>query len=296
MAALSLGALISLSACSSVESTAIRVNGQELSGSDFDELLLGFASAVPSAESASGLVDAAAARGLLSDWATTAILVDSLSDLGVDVTEADLDAARAELEQQSGFADASTTAQDFYVRATAVRRVFADAFGSSVEDLRDIYESGPTESGAYCLRAILVTDELQIADIGAQLDGGADFADVAARFSIDSSAPEGGIVSDPTTGLACFDEAALASRIVPEFAEALAVAEIGTPTPPFEIPGVGWVIALLRPFDEVADDVRQIVGGGASDAERQNAIESADVWVSAEYGVWEPATGRVVPA
>lgn len=291
-----LAAMSSLAACSSVESTAIRVNGQELSGSDFDELLVGYAAAIPTAESESGVVNGAVARGLLTDWASTVILNDALAASGVEVTPADLDEARSVLEGQSGFADASEVAQDFYVRATAVQRVFADAFGASIEELRDTYEGGPSASGVFCLRAILVTDELAISAIGLELAGGADFADVAAQYSIDSSAAEGGVISDPSSGTACFDQATLASQIVPEFAVALAEAEIGVPSDPFEIPGVGWVIALLRPFDEVAEDVRQIIGAGAADERRVDAIESAEVWVSSEYGVWESATGRIVPS
>ncbi len=294
VAGLGLVVSTSLTACSSVESTAIRVNGQELSSADFDELLVGYAAAIPSAESDTGTVNAAVARGLLSDWATTVILSEALAERGISVSEADLDEARGVLEDQSGFAEASIVAQDFYVRATAVQRVFADAFGPSIDELRDTYDAGPSVSGAYCLRAILVTDELLIADIGTQLASGADFGEVAAQYSIDSSASNGGIISDPGSGSACFDEVALSSQIVPEFATALAAAEIGVPSAPFEIPGVGWVVALLRPFDEVGEDVRGIIGGSAAETERVAALDAAEVWVGSEYGMWESATGRVV--
>ena len=284
----------SITACSSVESTAIRVNGQSLSGADFDDLLSGYAAAIPTAESDNGTVNAAVARGLLSDWATTVVLTESLAPRDVSVTQADLDEARGILEAQAGFGDATEGAQDFYVRATAVQRLFAAAFGPSADELRDLYDAGPAESGAFCLRAILVTDETVIADISNQLSAGADFGELAAQFSIDSSGTNGGIVTDPGSGLACFDRVALSSQIVPEFAVALSRAEVAVPTPPFEIPNVGWVIALLRPFDEVADDVRELVGLGASENERQAALSSADVWVGSEYGVWDAETGRVV--
>jgi len=287
-------ASLSLSACSSVESTAIRVNGQSLSGGDFDELLTGYAAAIPSAQNETGTMNAAVARGLLSDWATTVVLTESLAARDVEIDQDDLDEARGILEAQAGFGDASITAQDFYVRATAVQRVFANTFGPSTDELRALYDAGPSESGAFCLRAILVTDETLIADISNQLDAGADFGQLAAQYSIDSSAANGGIVTDPGSGIACFDRVALSSQIVPEFAVALSNAEVAVPTPPFEIPNVGWVIALLRPFDEIADDVRELVGLGASEAERQTVLSTADVWVASEYGIWEAETGRVV--
>jgi hypothetical protein len=294
--ALSVGAMLALSACSSVESTAIRVNGRELSGSDFDELLAGYALAIPNAETESGTVRSGVAHGLLTDWATTTILTERLNDEGLTLSEADLDAARAELEQQAAFGDASPAAQDFYVLATAVQQLFADSFGPSTDELRDLYDAGPSTSGVFCLRAILVTDQAVIAEVAAQLGAGADFADVAAQYSIDSSAADGGVITDPGSGSTCFDQVTLSSQIVPEFATALGTAEIGRPTDPFELPNVGWVVAVLRPFDEVADDVRGIVGLGLAEAERVDAILAAEVWVSSEYGVWDPDTGRVVPA
>lgn len=287
-------ASIALSACSSVQSAAISVDGRSLSGSEFDELVAGYAAAIPSAVNETGSINGSVARGLLSDWANTVILTDALSNRGVEITEADLAEARAILEEQAGFADASTAAQNFYVRATAAQRVFASAFGPADDELRASYESGPNESGAFCLRAILVTDETLIAEISDQLDAGADFGTLAATYSLDSSASNGGIVNDPGSGLACFDRVTLSAQIVPEFAIALSSAEIGVPTPPFEIPGVGWVIALLRPFDEVADDVRELVGLDASEAERSAVLAAANVWVGSEYGVWDSATGRVV--
>ncbi|MFZ9083584.1 MAG: peptidylprolyl isomerase [Ilumatobacteraceae bacterium] len=292
-ALLVLGSL-SVTACSSVESTAIRVNGQSLSGADFDELLSGYAAAIPSAENESGTVNASVARGLLSDWATTVVLTESLASRDISVTEDDLLEAQGILGDQAGFGDASPAAQDFYVRATAVQRVFAAAFGPSTAELRDLYEAGPAESGAFCLRAILVTDETLIADISNQLASGTDFGELAARYSLDSSAANGGVVTDPGSGLGCFDRVRLSSQIVPEFAVALSNAEVAVPTPPFEIPGVGWVIALLRPFDEVADDGRELVGLGASESARQDALSAADVWIGSEYGVWDSRTGRVV--
>jgi hypothetical protein len=294
--ALSLGAVLALSSCSSVESTAIRVNGSELSGADFDDLLAGYAMAINNAETEAGTVNGSVARGLLSDWATTTILSERLSDEGVTVSDAALDEARAGLEQQAAFNDASPAAQDFYVLATAVQRVFADSFGPSVDELRDLYDAGPSSSGVFCLRAILVTDQAVITEVSAQLEAGADFADLAAQYSIDSSAADGGVITDPGSGSACFDRVALSSQIVPEFATALADAEIGRPTAPFELPTVGWVVAVLRPFDEVADDVRDVVGIGLAEAERADAILAADVWVSAEYGIWDSDNGRIVPA
>ena len=294
--AVSVGAMLALSACSSVESTAIRVNGRELSGSDFDELLAGYALAIPNAETESGTVRSGVAHGLLTDWATTTILVERLNDEGVTVSQADLDTARAELEQQAAFGDASPAAQDFYVLATAVQRLFADSFGPSTDELRDLYDAGPSTSGVFCLRAILVTDQAVITEVDAQLAAGADFADLAAQYSIDSSAADGGIITDPGSGSACFDQVTLSSQIVPEFATALGAAEIGLPTDPFELPNVGWVVAVLRPFDEVADDVREVIGLGLAEAERVDAVLAAKVWVSSEYGVWDSDTGRVVPA
>lgn len=293
----SVAAVVTVAAgCSSVVPEAVAVGDESLSKSDFEDLLGGYADAVPGSRLDTGAVEGAIARGLLTDWVTTRILAGELTSLGVEITADDLAAARDSLVAQQGFADASALTQSFYEYATAVRDVFGRSFGPSDEQIRARYEQGPSESGVYCMRGILTDSREAIDGAALRVAAGEDFATVASEVSIDGSAADGGILRNTSSGLDCLDQNTLDTQAVPEFAANLAGIGIGGVTAPFEIGDGNWLVVYLRPYDEVADDVRQLIGLDAAASARADAITSATVHVSSEYGRWDPATGQVVPA
>ena len=73
-------------------------------------------------------------------------------------------------------------------------------------------------------------------------------------------------------------------------------AEVGIPSDPFELDGVGWVVVLLRPFDEVADEAAAFLSDGNSSGYIDAAVADADIWVSPKYGVFDPTVAAVVAA
>lgn len=282
------------SGCSSVTTDAVDVDGRSLSKADFEELLDGYADAVPSSRLDTGAVSAPVARGLLTDWITTQVLAAELDRLEVEVSADDLAAARASLTGQQGFSDASATTQSFYELATAVRDVFARTFGPTDDELRSTYEGGPAKSGVYCMRGIL-TDSREAADAAAlRVAAGEDFATVAREVSTDASGADGGILRNTSTGLECLDQKTIDTQALPEFAANVGSLTIGAVSVPFEIADGKWLIVHLRPFDEVADDVRELIGVEAAAAARAQAIATTTVHVSSEYGRWDPTTGQVV--
>ena len=285
-----LGSTGLLSACSSVRTDAAEVNGETISREKFETLLDGYADAIPTSRRSNGAVDISIARGLLTDWVTTRILLAELTAAGVEVSEADLDEARGVLEPQDGFDLAGPDTQDFYVLATAVRTVFTRSFGISEAQARQAYEQGAAD--IQCLRGILTQDLDGINAAALRLTTGEDFATVAAEVSTDSTKDNGGILSDQQSGKECLSLDSLATG-APEFVGALEGVAIGANTAPFELSSGGWVILNRRPFDEVADEVRDILGTNTADDARISAIIASDVTVSSEYGRWDPATGTV---
>lgn len=284
-----------VSSCSSVSNDAITVNGQSLSRSDFDEIVVGYAAGFPGSILANGTVNASMARGFLTDWATTAIYAARLADDGIEIGDAELDAARDGMAKATGFAEASAVAQDFYVYAAAVRAAFEREYGLTDEEIRDLYDAGPATSKVYCLRGILSADEPKIGEAALRLATGEDFATVAGEISADPTKANGGILQNPRTGGACLDEETLLGQVAPQFAEALANVGIDEPTAPFEIPNVGWVILLLRPYDEVADGVRDVIAQPELGDIRSKLLADADVSVASQYGRWDAAKGEVIP-
>lgn len=292
-----LAAVVTIAAgCSSVVPDAVAVGDESLSKSDFEDLLEGYADAVPGSRLDTGAVEGSVARGLLTDWVTTRILAGELARQGVEISADDLATARDALEAQQGFADASALTQSFYEYASAVRDVFGRSFGPSDDEIRSRYESGPAESGVYCMRGILTDSREAIDGAALRVAAGDDFATVASEVSIDGSAADGGILRNTASGLDCLDQNTLDTQAVPEFAANLADIEIGEVTAPFEIGDGNWLLVYLRPFDEVADDVRQLIGLDVAAAARADAVTAAVVRVSSEYGRWDPTTGQVVPA
>ncbi len=279
-----------LSSCSSVRTDAAKVNGESLSRDSFETLLDGYADAIPTSRLPNGSVDISIARGLLTDWVTTRVLLAELTDSGIDVTDDDLAEARSILEPQPGFEAAATKTQDFYVLATAVRRVFTSNFGMTDAQAREAYESG-TASLA-CLRGILTADQTAIDSAAVRLASGEDFATVASEVSTDSTKSNGGILSDQQGGKECLSIDSLSTG-APELLAALDGVAVGGNSLPFQLSSGEWVILHIRPYDEVASEVLDTLGTSTADDARIAAIVASDVSVSSEYGVWDPSTGTV---
>lgn len=284
----------SLSACSVTAKDAVRVNGESLSNQDFDELVSGYAAAVGGAQVDSGNVNTVVARGVIQDWVSTVVLEGVLEDAGIDVTDEQRDAARAGLSQQGGFLAAPAAVQDFYVRAAATLDAAGLAFAPSEDEMAALYAKGPAESEVVCLRLILTNTRDDVEAAVARITAGESFADVAKEVSTDTSAADGGILTDQQTGSACVQLSTLADQIVPEFVTALRTAEVGVVAPPFEVSGVGWVAILIRPYSEVAADVAQVLGPATAGRLSREAVASAKIWISPEYGRWDPETQQIV--
>jgi hypothetical protein len=141
----------------------------------------------------------------------------------------------------------------------------------------------------------LVKTQEEIDAVSARLAAGEDFAAVAQEVSVDSSATNGGALQDTTSGSGCLEQATFESQVTPEFITALADAKVGEVTAAFEIPTVGWVVLLVRPYDEVADDVAGLIAGNGAVVAGREVLASAKIWVSPEYGRWDATTNGIVP-
>ena len=291
---LALTVLATATSCSSVTKDAARFNGNSLSNSEFDDLLLGYAAAVPEAFLASGNIDISIAQGIVQNWISTEAVVAALDQARIKITDEDLNSALTSLQSQTGFSDAPKVVQDFYVLASASQAVANREFAMSSDDLKSLYEGQGSQSGAVCLRAILVKTQEEIDAVTSRLDAGEDFAAIAQEVSTDSSATNGGALQDQTSGSGCLEQSTFESQVTPEFLTALADAKIGQATASFEIPTVGWVVLLVRPFDEVADDVANLISGDGAVAAGRAVLQDAKIWISPEYGRWDAETLGVV--
>ena len=295
VAPLALALTFIVSSCSSVTNDAARVGDRSLSAADFDDLVLGYVESGGSEDSRTdGPQSADLARNLLTSWISVSVTLDLIADAGGEVSDQDLAASEELLNTQPGFADADQKVRELFILNSAATTKLAGLLAPARDELADAYESGAAESGVVCVRAILVADRETIDLAAFRVASGESFADVASEVSVDPSAADGGVLAGDG-GNACIDYESVVTSVAEEFADALGDTAIGDVSQPFEIPGVGWAIVLPRPFDEVADDVSQLVGGSAATAAISEAMSTATIRVSAEYGAWDPATRTVVP-
>ena len=119
LSVLALTVLTTATSCSSVTKDAARFNGESLSNSEFDELLLGYAAAVPEAFLTSGNLDITVAQAIVQNWISTKAVIAALDKAGISITDEDRNAALTALQAEAGFNDAPQVVQDFYVLASA---------------------------------------------------------------------------------------------------------------------------------------------------------------------------------
>jgi len=287
-------AVILLSSCSWVGQDAARVGDDTLSNSDFHELLEGYTEATQSGLLPTGNVDSNVARLILRDWISASVLERTLVEYGVEISPTDLDDAKTTLDSQVGFSEAPDNVREFYIRATAVRAVAGATFTPDREELAELYANGPEESGIACLRLILTDSKDAIDGALDRIEAGEAFADVARDVSTDTSAEVGGILSNNQTGDECFPFDEIVEQIVEQIALVIPETRPGVVTGPIEVPEVGWVAVLLRPFSEVASEAERVIGPVTASRIANSALDSAKIWINPGYGRWDPDNRQVV--
>jgi parvulin-like peptidyl-prolyl isomerase len=218
------------------------------------------------------------------------------NDFGVQVDDTEVDARFVDLKSQVDFQglsvadalgvpDASDEMLRFNARLEVVLDTTVDALLSDEAFLRE-FAADERNLTTVCTRHILTGTEDEANDAKGRIDGGEDFAAVAAEVSTDTgSGAQGG-------DLGCGPPA----QYVDPFAEATIAAPIGELYGPVESQfGFHLIVVDSRSvltFDEIAADPQQHIPAQYTQAEFQDwfngKLESADVSVASEYGTWSP--------
>ncbi len=262
--------------------TVARYDEAELHADELTELM----SALAQPDVGYDPTDADGARNSISVWIRIEAVKQRLADDGISVTPEQVDEATVQMSSNvPGFTELSDGTRDYLVEAQAAfLAFFGDVQPPDENEIREFYERGPVDSGITCVAHILVATEGEANDVLAELEAGADFAELAAERSLDTGSGAAG------GALPCAPTSSFSETYVPPFVDAALAAEFGVPTPPTES-DFGFHVILLRPFDEVRAELEAVLTPQEFAIAR--SIERADVFVDPRYGALDG--GVVVP-
>ncbi len=247
--------------------------------------------------------------GFLIQWD---IVVNAAeADYGIEITEEEIDEAAQGIYNANAepgvsfdeFLEVNKVSVGFISKVaqlqlieTAVRvELEKEIEPPSPEDLdaqRELAYEAQTE---VCVSHVLVETEAEAQDVLDRIDGGEDFADIAAEVSLDTgSGVEGG-------DLGC----SAPSRYVPGFMEATVETEVGEYSEPVESEfGFHIIIVNERTFptdeelptdEEITEALKVPAVNQALTAWINGHLESAIVEVNEKFGTWQTNPAGVVP-
>jgi hypothetical protein len=270
---------------------AARVGEFELSQDELGDLVIG---ATPTTTTQPGTepvdesgASAETARNLLNIWILTKIVEADLAARGESVSPqaiADVTGALAAQDPQS-WAAIPVELQNLQVEQRAAVEAWTalEVPPPSDDELRALYDTGTGESGIVCGAHILVATEAEAQGILDRLEGGDDFAELAASESTDAASGANG------GNLPCASTTEFEGTYVPEFVDAALAAEIGEPFGPVRSE-FGYHVIVLRPSDQV-DPAELAALYTDTSARFQRAAAAFDVYVDPRYGSFNPVTG-----
>ena len=310
-----------VSACAdgvSGSSPAATVNGVELPDDEFVERLQILAD---NSEFAEGLVqipvhadgevvddrvDSAFAAGFLELSILLELIDQEFEERGLETTPEDLEAARTSFapELTTYLEELPEDFVDWFVEWNAQLAVLRDSLAGETEvaevtdeAVQSFYDENISSyENQVCVRHILVETAEEADAVLAELEGGADFATIAADRSIDPSAATNG------GDLGC----GAPDQYVEPFAAAITEGEVGEYLGPVETEFGNHVIIVdsrgTTAFEDAEADIRAQLEQEASNAPAaafnelfEALIAEADVTMSSRYGTWNDEEGRVVP-
>lgn len=214
----------------------------------------------------------------------TAIVTHLLEANGGSVSTADVAVGRDLLDNellnifsQTGDEDPAAKASEVAANIDSYIETLATQIGAT-EKLPEVIQTDAEGLEVPCVRHILLETEADADEVIEDIDGGADFAEVAAEKSTGPSGPSGG-------ELGC----ASADGYVPEFRDAVLEAEVGQLVGPVQTDFGFHVLEVTAVEEQPADP------GVAVEAAIQEVYSEVEVDIDAELGLWDAVTRQVVP-
>jgi parvulin-like peptidyl-prolyl isomerase len=281
-----------LAGCGLTRPTAAEVGGVAISRAELETTLADLAT-VGQGSLVGGVAPGDSLRGVLTALIEAEATRQLLIARGEAVTNADRAAARAAMEAGGQFGSAPAHLETLVLDINAALTARARLTPPPEAEMRAAYASRPASLGALCLRHLVVGSRTRARELRARVLAGASFAEIAAAHSEEPAAAGTGGALGGASG-DCLSLREMWSSFDRDFNAGALRARPGTPSEPVRT-SFGWHLIWVRPYDEVADDLRALAASDAGAVLLDGLLATSDISVASGYGRWDPAVGRVEP-
>jgi len=268
------------------------VNDDSVLTADLEQVVSDFAT-VGETQIVNGVADGETVRGLLTSLIRAKVIEQVLADNEIEVTKADRDEVAAQLEA-NGTSGLPDTLRDLIIELNATNAALSRVAPLSSTEIAGVYDSDPKRLGLLCVRHLVVETEATAVKARGELGataGDDEFAKVAGAYSFEPNAAETGGALTGQSGT-CISTNEWQAGFDPDFVAGALAARAGVPSDPVRS-SFGWHVILVRPYEEVADDLRAATAEDPGAALLDGLLATADITVDSAYGRWNPAAGRV---
>lgn len=287
------GLIVLAAGCSSATPTsAAEINNIRISRDELELTLIELSDAgqTPIVD---GEVKGDTARDVLTALVQGQATLQLLEIYGQPITDADRDAVRSSLSQNTDTSEFTehlkTLIVDLNAGTIALKRITA----LDVKKVAEMYERAPASLGVMCVRHIVV----KTLDVANNLLGkigvtGEDFATLAGKFSIEPNAKQSG---GALTGAdnACMKLSEYQTNFDADFTAGALQAKPGIASGPVKS-SFGYHIIYVRPFVEVAADISTLLAIDPGELLLTGFIATSKINIDSAYGRWNAASGSII--
>ena len=290
--AVSLSALALLGACGSNSANeALNVDGKSISD---DALSLAIAqlgeagqltleNGVPSGDTSRSVLSA-----LLRGKATELVL----EQYGEAVSDSDRKLVTDQVTKDAGFDTLGKELQTLIIELNSADLALARIKAPSEAAIEKMYNEAAASVGALCVQHILVKESATADEVLQKLNDGETFKVTAGEYSIEPNAGVTGGVLGSAEG-DCILLTEYQAQFDTDFVRGVLGAKTGVPTGPIKS-SFGYHVVLIRPFAEVKASLMALIAKTPGEMLLNGLLATKKVSVASEYGVWNPASGKII--
>lgn len=214
-----------------------------------------------------------------------------LADNNIEETAADRSKVEEQATSSEGFSSFPKYLQDLLINLNVAQLTMEKFKAYSASTLENLYNESPASTGVMCMSHIVLKTEKDARDVLKELQGGADFAELAKKRSTEPAAKQSGgsLAADdePCTDLSFFQQ-----QFDGDFMKGAVAAKAGVPTGPVKTQ-FGYHIILNHPYSEIKESLVKVAATKPSVSNLAGYLATADVSVNSTYGVWNGAMSTI---